>query len=247
MNILNLIRERIAAMLGLVVVTICFAAMGAFLAFYVSPQQALEWRRINALPEFTPALLDSAAPGADVVFTGTLTDNPALVNDLVAYQTSVWEVSPPDNSNDSPDGSWQITETVIPALQVSFQGAVITTVPANSARLGGQWRESIEEGSGSLSDSYNNRELPDGSIRTVGFANGDLVTVFGQKASTGGVIPAHLFGGDRIQLVDSVRQGARTAFLAGISFMACSPLMLLIGGFAILRGRARGGINIRLG
>ncbi len=76
---------------------------------------------------------------------------------------------------------------------------------------------------------YEGERLPDGTRRYQGFFDGDLVTVLGKKSANGGVLPEHIFGGDRLQFEESQRQAASGLFMAGLCMMAFAPL-LLIGG-----------------
>jgi len=84
-----------------------------------------------------------------------------------------------------------------------------------------------------------NLERADGTMRWRGFKDGDLLTVVGQKGSTGDLAPKRLFGGDRVQLVQDIRAGARAAFGIGIGLMICSPFVLVGGILAGLLGRRR--------
>ena len=104
------------------------------------------------------------------------------------------------------------------------------------ANLGGALHENLQRGTSSLQAKDGGTSLPDGSTRTQGLQNGDLVTVLGSKASTGDLIPSRLFGGDRVQLVENIRSGARAAFMAGIFMMICSPVILVGGLWAALFG-----------
>lgn len=244
MNLLfSRIRERIGAAIAVVAIAVCFLGMGALLTFVISPQQALEWRRIERLPLATAGTVEAAAPGTEIVITGSLTDNgPALDGTAyVAYRIEEWEVRQPSSSDDDsdPTGSWNRVDEAFPALTLAVDGGSIRTTSASSVNIAGNLHEDIQRGSGSLAASYNGQRLPDGSRRTTGFYDGDLVTVLGQKASTGDLIPARLFGGDRVALVENIRSGARAAFVGGIAMMLCSPVILVGGFWAALFGRRR--------
>jgi len=76
---------------------------------------------------------------------------------------------------------------------------------------------------------YEGERLPDGTRRYRGLYDGDRVTVLGRKSADGGVLPEHLFGGDRPQFEESQRQAASGLFMAGLCMMAFAPL-LPIGG-----------------
>ncbi|MBN1430359.1 MAG: hypothetical protein JXB07_18460 [Anaerolineae bacterium] len=245
MRLLENIRGRIGAAIGAGVAAICFLVGGAALAFWLSPQQAMEWRRIEGLPELDAAGYTAVSTGDDVAITGTLVDNPSQTDDgLVAYIQERWDVSRPsssdNDSNSRPTGSWTTIETVIPALTISIAGGNIKTVAASSGSLGGAMHQSaIKQGTSTEKAEYEGRQLPEGSTRLRGFNNGDLVTVVGKKASTGDLIPDRLFGGDRVQLVENIRSGARVMFAIGIGMMICSPIVLVLGVLGGLFGRRK--------
>lgn len=241
MNLLQNIQGRIAAVVGAVFAAICFLGFGALLAFYISPQQALEWRRIEGLPELDATAYASAASGQEVAITGTLADNFALTPEgLVAYIREQWDVTPPSDKEDKPDGSWKIVETNVPVLRIAIAGGGISTTSVESATFSGSLHETaIQQGAGTEKADYNGQSLPEGSTRMRGFANGDLITVVGHKASTGDLIPDRLFGGDRVQLVQEIRSGAQAMFVVGIVMMICSPLILVMGVVGALFGRSK--------
>lgn len=245
MRLLENIRGRIGAAVGVGVVSICFLISGAAMAFWLSPQQALEWRRIEGLPELDAVAYAAVTTGEDVAVTGTLIDNPTQTEEgLVAYIQEEWDVSTPsssDSDSDSePSGSWKTIDTVVPALTLSVAGGSIKTVAASSVNLGGDMHATaIKRGRGSEQADYEGQLLPEGSTRMQGFTNGDLVTVVGKKASTGDLIPDRLFGGDRVQLVENIRSSARTLFTIGIVMMICSPLVLVVGVLGALFSRRR--------
>jgi hypothetical protein len=235
------IRDRIGSVFGAVIAAVLFLICGALLAFVISPQQALEWRRIENLPELDAAAFAATATGEEVAVTGILDGNEALTDDgLIAYQHERWDVKPPDDEDDSPSGSWETIKKVVPALTIEIKGGTLTTTPVDSATLDGSLHETLVRGTGTQSASYQGQQLPEGSERTRGFKNGDLATVVGKKSSTGDLIPARIFGGDRVQMVESIRSGARTAFLIGIGMMICAPLVLVLGVVGGLLGRRRG-------
>lgn len=68
--------------------------------------------------------------------------------------------------------------------------------------------------------------------------DGALTTVLGQKATTGGIIPEHLFAGDRVAFETSQRQAASGLLFSGICLMILSPLVL-VGGLLFVLFRRR--------
>jgi hypothetical protein len=235
------IRERIGAAIGVAFAAACFLVMGIILAFVVSPQQALEWRRVQNLPLATASTVASAPAGTEIVISGTLADNPVALEgtEYVAYRIDEWQVSETtdDDGNTQRDGDWVTVDRSFPALTLSVEGGTARTTPADQVKLGGSLHEDLQRSSSSLEASDGGESVPDGSTRTQGLHNGDLVTVLGSKASTGDLIPDRLFGGDRVQLVESIRSGARAAFAIGIGMMICSPVVLVGGMLAALFGR----------
>ncbi|HEC22110.1 MAG TPA: hypothetical protein ENI95_04230 [Chloroflexi bacterium] len=239
---LNGLRERIRAVIGLGVGAFLLLCFGAFLAFVISPRQALEWRRVNNLPQLDAEAYAALPAGEEALITGTLQGNQALTDDgLVAYIREIWEVEPPDPDSESeePKGAWRLEEKAAPALTIAISGGTVITVPNADPSFAGNLHETLATGPGPLSARDGDRSLPDGSVRTRGFRDGDLITVLGRKASTGDLIPERLFAGDRVQLVEHIQSGARAAFTAGLVMIACAPLVLIGGTLAILFGRRR--------
>jgi hypothetical protein len=242
MLLLRNIQQRIGSAIAAIIAAIGFLLCGAIMAFVVSPQQAAEWRRIEKLPVLDAASYAAAETGSQVAVTGTLDGNAPLTEDgMVAYIRARWDVEPadPDVEDDQPDGTWNTAEVAAPALILAIDGGSISTLPADSPTFGGSQHEQIVPGESTLVADDNGQSLPDGTLRTRGFMDGDLVTVVGQKGSTGDVAPTRLFGGDRVQLVENIRSGARAAFSIGIGLMICSPFVLVGGILAGLFGRRR--------
>ncbi len=253
MNILANLRNRVSGVVAGIVFGAFTMICGAILAFVISPQQAVEWRRINNLPEIGPDNYNSIGAGEAIAVTGRLEGNSTLTDDgLVAYVRERWDVDPPDSdSTDEPDGSWTTVEQVFPDLRIVLQGGgsslPIATVPASSATIGGNLHETLEQGPGPETADYNNQPLPEGSIRTRGFRDGDLITVVGTKATTGDIAPDRLYGGDRTQLVAEIRSAARAAFAFGVGMMICGPILALVIGLGSLFGRNRAAGKIKIG
>src|SRR5438045_9473723 len=100
MNIIRNVEGRIGAAIAAVVIGSAMLICGGSRAFVVSPQQALEWRRIQALPEIDANGLASTATGKEVAITGTLNGNEALTDDdLVLFERSRWDVRKPSDNN----------------------------------------------------------------------------------------------------------------------------------------------------
>lgn len=242
MLLLNNLRQRFGGAIFAVIAGIFMFICGAVAAFVISPQQALEWRRIQRLPQMDAASIAAAPIGEEIVISGTLIDNAPLTEDgLVAFIRDEWSVEPPDpdDEDDEPSGTWETLERNVPALSLQVSGGTIRTVPGATPSLSGSQHEVIVPGSGMEAEDFGDEVYADGTQRTRGFKNSDLVTVLGDKASTGDIAPKRLFGGDRVQLVDDIRAGARAAFAVGIGMMICAPIVAVGGVLASIFGRRR--------
>jgi hypothetical protein len=218
---------------------------GATMAFFLSPQAALEWRRIEALPHLDASGFEALRTGTEAALTGTLKDNDTLTPDgLVAYQKDIWDVPEPSESSSGtpskPSGTWENVETKIPALTLEITGGAITTQQVGTATLSGTMHTTIEKGKSTRVAETGGEMLPDQSIRIQGFANDDLVTIVGKKSTAGALIPDRVFGGDRTQLVDEIHIQAQTLFATGVGMMICAPIFLGGGILFIILGRRRG-------
>lgn len=245
MNIFQLIRDRIAAVLGVVFFSIIICICGVAFTFFFAPQQALEANRISNLPPMDAGYVVSAAPGTDVLVTGYLAGNAPLFNDsaYVAYSLEEWNVTPGSSSEDGdtePSGDWNTVERISPDLTLDINGQALQILSSTDVSFGGALHEEMVRGNGSEEAKYNGDWLPEGSQRYRGFYEGDLLTVLGQKASSGGVVPEKLFAGDRVIFEQSEKDAAKGMLIAGIAMMVCAPIFLVGGGLAAIFGRARG-------
>jgi hypothetical protein len=243
MNLLWLVRERIGAVIGVAIASIFLCACGAVFVFYLAPRQAIRATRVANLPQMDLGYVTAADPGDTILVTGTLAENPALVegSDLVAFELDTWTVSLPsaEDEDQNSGGDWEDAGNQAPALNVQVDGGTIDLLAADVVRFDGSLHEEIAEGAGDLTADDEGRELPDGSLRYRGFYNGDLVTVYGARASNGGVIPEVLFGGDRVAYEAEESDTARGMLTAGIGMIVCAPVLLVGGGLAAVFGRRR--------
>jgi hypothetical protein len=246
MNIVTSIRSRLNRVVGAAIGAFFFITCGAVLAFVISPQQALQARRIERLPHMTAEDVAVATPGDDVLVTGRLEDNPVIARDqFVDYTREVWQVTVPtpgdqsgSQSNDA-SGKWETVERVVPDLVLNVNDRRIDILQAGSVRLSGPLHESLVRGYSSRKATYNGEMLAQGSERVRGFHNGDLTTVLGAKASTGGVIPEELFAGDRMAFSQYKKDAARGMFIFGLCMMGMAPVVLGGGVLSALLGRWR--------
>jgi hypothetical protein len=214
------------------------------MAFWLAPAQALEAGRIARLPPMGAAEVEAAAPGTAVLVTGILEGNePALPGyDFVAYSEEAWQVTTPaadDGDSATPTGRWQSLGSVVPELSLAVDGATLTLQAAQDARLTGDLREVIEAREGGVTARFEGDPLADGSRRYRGLADGDLTTVLGTKATSGGVTPEHLYGGDRAAFETSQRNAASGLLYSGLCAVALSPVVLVGGLLAAVFGRRR--------
>jgi len=234
------LRQRIRSVLAIAVISLLCLLCGGLTAFGFAPAQAIQAYRISRMPVTDDvAQVAAAATGEELLFTGVLMDNAPLLDRFVAYSAEEWKVTiPPDEARGSsePAGHWESAETVIPALTLDLHGQPVSLQETGSARLSGTLHTQVVKGDSSLQAEHEGELLPDGTRRYRGFFDGDLVTVLGRKSADGGVLPEHLFGGDRAQFEESQRQAASGLFMGGLCMMAFAPL-LLIGGllWALLR------------
>ena len=205
---------------------------GALSAFVLAPQQALLAWRIDHIPQMDVAAVEAAAPGADVLVTGVLEGNPPSVHDFVTYTLERWEVK--TDSEGQSYGRWVDVEGAFPDLRLVADGQPLLVQGNIDVRLlGAVHMEMYQEGS-DLRVPSDTIPLSDGTLRYHGLRNGDRVTVLGRKAASGGIVPSHLFAGDRVTFQESQRSSGWNLFLAGLCVMALSPLVFVFT-LAILR------------
>ena len=245
MNLFQSMRERFGRVLGAVIGSIALLGCGLLFAFVLAPQQKLEARRIEQLPIMDASMVIQAAAGDDVLVTGILVDNPVILaeDEFVAYALEEWRVTVPDYNpdepNQEPDGNWESVQRVIPDLMVDVNGQVVRSLQVEDAAINGALHESIFESNGYYEAEYMGSSLPEGSERVRGFYNGDLITVWGKKATVEGIIPDELYAGDRVSFEESQHAAAQGLFFAGVSMLVCAPIVLVGGILSAIFGRRR--------
>lgn len=170
---------------------------------------ASEARRIASYPVLVGPGLEAMAPGEHAVVVGVLEGNAVLEYELVAFAREQWDVR---EGRDSASGSWHDFETNVPGLAISVDGDIVHTVRRDSGvRMQGIRHEVIyQRGNGWVVD-----DIADGSLRAIGFKNGDLVTLVGEKDANGSLIPEILYGGEPAQLLDESRSDSKSGTLVG--------------------------------
>ena len=196
---------------------------GALSAFVLAPQQRyLAWR-IARIPQMNAADVEAAAPGDDVLVTGVLADNPAAEYDFVFYTLERWAVK--TDSDGHSTGKWVDAEGYFPDLRLMVDGQpLLVQGDPNVTLLGDIHLETYEGGSGRKLP-IDAIHLPDGTLRYHGLRDGDRVTALGRKGASGGILPSHLFVGDRVAFEEFERSNSKSLFLAGLCVMALSPLV----------------------
>lgn len=237
------IRHRLNLVLFVALLSVGCCVCGGLTAFVIAPGQAIKASRIARMPMMDAEAVRVAAAGDPILITGTLAGNSPLRNDgeLVAYREERWLVTLPssDSSQTDPSGRWETGDTLIPNLNLTLNDQVIALLASAEAQLSGPLHENLVLSDSTLRASHEGESLPDGSQRFSGLADGDVITVWGQKASTGGVIPEQLYRGDRVSFEAEQRNSASALFYSGLCAMLFSPLILLGGGAYVFFGRER--------
>jgi hypothetical protein len=243
MNILTAIRERIKAVIAAVFAAIFFCLCGVIMTFVMAPGQGLKARRIANLPQMDAQSVQNAAIGDDVLVSGILRSDTV---GWVAFVTDEWQVSEPaESSEDSePSGSWRNSQTAVSDMVIEVNQQDIDILASSSASIRGPLPEELifpSDETGLLQAEYDGEFIPEGTVRVRGFEGGDLMTVLGTKASTGGIVPDELYFGDRVAFEESEANAARGLLIAGICFMVLAPLIFFGGIFGAVFGRMRQG------
>jgi hypothetical protein len=211
-----------------------FLALGLFMALLQAPKQEREWRRIEAYPELDKGRYTAVPAGEQLVLSGQLQDNATLNRyEMVAYRVEEWVVSTDDDGDET--GSWHTLEVDVPALALAVPGGVVKTAAVGSLSMSGQLHEFMEPSDRRTTAPYEGRSLAEGSIRTQGFRNRDLVTVVGRKINDGGLQPERLHAGDRASLVDLLRGNVLALRIIGGVFMAVGAVLLGVMGWLTWR------------
>ena len=247
MNITFDIRDRINRIVAAAIGAAFLMACGALLAFALAPKQALETRRIEQLPEMAAEDVAIAASGDDILITGRLEDNPVITEGrFVAYVRETWRVTVPtpgsqtNGQSGEPTGKWETEERIVPDLTLNVDGREVKILQANSVTMSGPLDERVIHAYGFYrSAKYKGEMLAEGSERVRGFHNGDLITVLGAKASSGGVIPDELFAGDRVAFVKQKKSAARGLLVCGLCMMGLAPIVAVGGIVSALFSRRR--------
>lgn len=243
-NLLWPARERRNLVLAVMIISAACCICGGLMAFIMAPNQAIQTSRIARLPLMDAEMVNGAAAGEPILVSGVLAGNEPLIEstNLVAYSEERWDVTIPTGGEDlsgDPYGRWQAVGTIVPNLILNLNGQSLIVIAANNVRLDGPLHETIVAGDSATRANYQGESLPDGTQRFRGLADGDLVTVWGVKASTGGVNAEQLFLGDRTSFEAEQRSATSALLYSGVCAMLLSPIILVGGLLYALFGRRR--------
>jgi len=208
-----------------------------------------EARRIASYPVLVGPGFEAMAPGEHAVVVGVLEGNAVLEHGLVAFSREQWNVErhewgPDAEDRDTWSGSWRSLETRMPGLAVSLDGDIVHTAGRDSGvRMEGRRHQIIYQRSqsGRLVDG-----ISAGSLRIIGYKNGQLVTLVGEKDANGTLIPEVLYGGKRAQLLSARRDSGRSETLVGGGFLLIALILLAwlaVRLFRRIRARKREAAN----
>ena len=232
MRIFSSIRERIGMVVGAGVGALALLGCGLLFTLVLAPKQKIEAQQIERMPIMDADAVADAPAGEEILVTGRLAGE-ALpgAGEFVAYELEEWVVRPADPATPDaePDGNWETVRQITPDLELTISGKKIQLLIAEMAKLSGPLHEELV-----YSDNYNTAEyegetLPDGSFRYRGFYAGDLATVLGKKASSGGVIPDEYYGGDRVAFTENKHSAAKGMLIGGMCMIGLAPLVLIGG------------------
>lgn len=240
-NLFRSTRQRFNVVLGVAALALFCCFCGGLMAFVIAPGQAIQASRIARMPEMDGAMVQAAAAGDPILISGTLAGNDPILDttDLVAYREEQWLVTLPTDSDADPSGRWQTIRTVVPPLTFTSNDHALNILSADDVRLGGSLHETIVASDNPTRATYEGESLPDGTQRFQGFRNGDVITVLGSKASTGGIIPEQLFLGDRVTFEEDQRNAASALLYSGLCIMLLAPVILIGGLLYAAFGRHR--------
>ncbi len=240
MWIFKSIRERFSRVFWTGLAAVALLGCGLTFILVISPQQKIQALQIERLPTMDGDDVAHSTGGDEILVTGHLVGEASPdAEGFVAYTLEEWVVSPADTSTPDaePDGEWQEIRQIIPPLSLTIGNDSIPLLGAKGAKLSGPMHEKLIIGDSQEYAEYNDEPLPDGSLRYSGFHNGDLVTVWGKKASSEGVIPDEYYAGDRVAFVESQHAEAKGALIGGICMLALAPIVLVGGILSAVFGK----------
>jgi hypothetical protein len=220
-------QERKPAIIFLGVTVLLTVIGGAAITFLIAPRQERDRQRIERHPELDASSYADTSIGEFIVITGQLQNNRTMTrHELVAYRVDEWDVI--SDGDDGYQGSWHTVEANVPSLSLAVNGGVISTAAVATVAMGGRVHEFIEPAESGWQALYAGDSLTDGSLRTQGFRNRDVVTVVGRKTATGELLPDRLYAGGRDDLVRDLGLNVRVLRIVGIAIIASGALLLAL-------------------
>ncbi len=240
MRIFRSIRERTGRVIGAGIGAVALLGCGLLFTLVLSPKQKLEARQIERMPIMDAGDVAASPAGDEILVTGRLAGEASPdAAEFVAYELEEWVVTPADYTTPDaePDGEWETIRQVTPDLKLTIGDDSIQLLRTDGAKLSGPLHEKLFYAEGYETAEYEGEPLPHGSVRYSGFYAGDLVTVWGKKASTDALIPNEYYAGDRVAFVESKHSAAQGLLIGGTCMLALAPLVLVGGVLSALFGR----------
>lgn len=210
-----------------------FLGFAAFFYFVILPSQQADLNVIREGFMADYAAYEAVPAGETISFSGTLTDNEPIFDDVVAIRRD--ELSE-IRRQDSTEWQWHTVESNIPDLTVSVDGGVVQTTRRTAAKLDGPTIERLETAT-SGSYRYHGERIGDGSTRTYTLTDGDFVTIIGFKRDDNSVGIRDIYAGSPEDLEAQFAQTGRMLTIITYLFAGVGLLMPIGGVANILRGR----------
>jgi hypothetical protein len=210
------------------VLVVSLLIFGILRAFFEAPDLRQALQRARTAPVAETADLAGAEPGTDAVLGGRLgvasnvffpVDPAAAAYRLVLYKRQRWECK--EDTDGDYKGSWRLSAYIAPDF-VTLNGREIAIRLDRPMSMSGDLFTSptVEEGWGWRCDGRR-----EGSIRFVGYYDGDSICVFGRTGPAGVLVVEHLHGGDCESFIAHLEGRARSARKAGSILLGIALLI----------------------
>jgi hypothetical protein len=209
------------------ILVVLLLIIGIWQAFFEASNLRRELKRARTSPVAETADLAGAEPGTDAVLGGRLgvasgaflpIDHAAAAYRLVLYKRQYWECEKDEDGDYN--GTWRLSAYIAPDV-ITLNGREIAIRLDRPTTMSGDLVSlSMEErGWGRRCDGHR-----EGSIRYVGYHDGDRICVFGRTRSDAVLLIERLHGGDCesfLAYLEGRSRGARKAgsILLGISLL----------------------------
>ena len=240
MRIFPSLRKRMGRVIGTGIGALFLLGCGLIFTLLLAPRQKLEALRIERLPTLDAEDVGGVSPGEELMVTGYVRgDSLPEVDQFVAYEVEEWVVTPPDPATPDaePEGEWVTDQEEIPPLALRIKGETVGLLAGENVRLSGSLHEKLILSENNQTATNEDGLLPGGSLRYKGLYDGDLVTVWGKKASNGDILPEEYFAGDRVAFEESKHSAAQGLLIGGICMLTLAPVVLTGGILSALFSR----------